>query len=274
MKTRQGGLTVNAERLRASLYRYGLAILLILVALNVWLVFRVNSIMVRVMQLPTHISSSGGSTRVDLSKLYTGVESMEYVLLSEELASTLDVGVKFRLTEKLPGSKVYVQYREADESPWVKVLAAAVEGLHYQAALKLDPAKSYEYQVVQLAANETLRESVITAMNLPDAVGSSDVQISMRPYMEHLVRVQAHQRTKMSSWQVERVTFALDNSWGEASAVVNWNWGEGWGAHDYPKKLVDKTKVMTVTAYYKDGETQSIEFDPSIERNVVIKRNP
>ena len=202
---------MDAERLRAYLYRYGLALLLILFVLNVWLVFRVNSIMVRVMQLPTHISS-GGSTHVDLSRLWTGVQSMEYELLSEELASTLAVGVNFRLTEKLPSSEVYVQYRKDKDSPWVKARAAVIEGLNYQAVLELDPAQNYEYQVVQLAANEALRESIVTTMNLPDAVGSSDVQISVfvDPNMVHVVQVQAHQRTQVSSWQIEKITFSLD----------------------------------------------------------------
>ena len=110
----------------------------------------------------------------------------------------------------------------------------------------------------------------------PDAVGSSDVQVSIveQPYLKHLVEVQAHQRTRISSWQIEKVTLALDNSFGEESVVVNWSWGSGWGTHAYQKQLLDKTKVMTVTVYYKNGETQTVKFDPNDRGHIVIKRNP
>lgn len=252
---------MNSGWNREDIMRYGSAALIaFLTVTNVLLLVKVSSLVREVHSLPRHIPSS--NTYVNLSPLYTGVVNEHAQMASETMGDTLNVRVKFTLTERIPGYVVFVRFRERETVAWDHVRAKPLDGLEYEALLLVKPTLKYDYQIIQMLNDQIMRATPAGHINVADWVGSPTLDIGRSGYPnERKTQISVHQPqfSQIRAWQVDKVTIKLDNM---AEDVVLKMFHGQWIGHKFDDKVYQAAKAVTVTAHYGDGEIRSVTFDP------------
>ena len=261
MSLGKGSVVMESRWKSDAIIRYGaVACMAVLVMSNVWLMARVNGLIRAVDALPRHIPSP--TTYVNLSTLYTGVVDERVLMVSETMGETLIVRYNFTLTERIPGYVVLVRFRASQTAAWEQVLPTPFYGLEYEAFLHVNPSLNYEYQVVQMLGDQVMRANTPGHIKVGEWVGTSTLNIARTGYPnERKMRVAVYQPqfSALRTWQVDKVTIKLDNM--PEAIVLNMFRGD-WSSHKFDENVYQAAREVIVTAYYGDGETRSVTFDP------------
>ncbi|MBS3985289.1 MAG: hypothetical protein KGZ66_06770 [Selenomonadales bacterium] len=252
---------MEAKWKRDAIIRYSAVVCIAaLVMSNVWLMIKVNDLIRAIGSLPRHIPSP--TTYVNLSPLYTGVVDERVLMVSETMGEKLIVRYNFTLTERIPGYVLVVRFRASQTAAWEQVRPAPLYGLEYEAFLHVNPALSYEYQVVQMLGDQVMRATTPGFIKVGEWVGTSTLNIVRSGYPnERKVRVAVYQPqfSALRAWQVDKVTIKLDNA---PEAVVLEMFRGDLTGYKFDETVYQAARAVTVTAYYGDGETRSVTFDP------------
>lgn len=115
----------------------------------------------KIKRLPSpsvHTSCSGiGSYALDPLRWVTQTNN-KIVRLGAQ-AGEVEVAITFDLSQKEPGSEIYVLYRPRETNDWQRVPVKHIDALHYEMSLDLDASYSWIYRIAEVNRGEVTRIS-------------------------------------------------------------------------------------------------------------------
>ncbi len=178
--------------------------------------------------------------------------------------------IRYRVLEKLPGSKIVLRYRLEGEQVWNEQVMQErdEQPLLYSASFPVDPEAFVNYYVLQKQGGETLRADGIAYVNLANEVGSGDVHCYIfwdtKGSTELLFRQE--QYPAINALQVERIVVSINQKTPLEFTLLS---DEGEMRATFQE---DGYRGMNITVYYRDGEERSLEVGLYPAQPRVIKR--